>query len=177
MTDNLRAAMPLDVTWVGKCARLFAGREVVYCGADVGDLDRAVRMAEVVAVDPGDPAGVACFPLDAGYPITLHEVNPAELAQSFVESVGKRSVVCETPLHGSVRVYDPEPWKLRGFLQHFSAAVGQLFHAAQVDNLKAGKNLAKVNTRGVSRHAKDALAYGAVAITLNSALAQRLETT
>lgn len=175
MPDNLRAAMPLDVTWLGKCSRLFAGREVLYCGADTGDLDRAVRMAEVIAVDPGDPAGVACFPHDRGYPITLHEVDPAELAQSFVESVGKRAVVCETPLHGAIRVYDTAPWRLRGFLEFFSSAVGQLFYAAQVDNLKAGKNLAKVNTRGVSRHAKDALAYGAVAITLNSTLAARLE--
>lgn len=181
MTEQ-RVAQHLEVRWVGPCARLFAGADVLYLGTDDLALHEAVGGASFIAVDPGKPCGVAIWPLDTGYPISLHEADPTVLADALLgmAQADDLHICCETPLHGAMRVYDPEPWKLRGFLEHFQTARrrarhGNLFIPAQVDWLHAGGNLAKVNTPGVSRHAKDALAYGAVAVTMNGALIARLE--
>ena len=174
--------IPLSVSWQGTPKKLWSGMRIEYCGTDPSWLRQAIYGASLISVDPGKPCGVAIWPYDDRDPITLHEVpDPSEISEAFSQARGAVfHIVCETPLHGAVRVYDPWPWRVRGYLElfqtaHSRARDGNLFVPANVGWLKAGRNIATVSTKNVSRHAKDALAYGAVAVSTNHELRKPFE--
>lgn len=141
----------------------------------------AVKHARVIAVDPGDPCGVAIF--KAGAPVTLHEVTPVTLARSLLadhRGYADLDIVCEQPLSGPVRVYDSEPLRVTGFLKLWHRSVfyeddDALFIDAPVGWLKAGKGLARLkHPAKVSKHALDALRYGVMAVVTHTSISEHL---
>jgi len=181
MTDDprrlaVRAATP-SLEW------LLAGG--VYDHTDeltADQFDRSAHDAHLIAIDPGRPAGVACFSHDLPvYGITLFQVSPEQLSKTLMRfPIGlDLDIVCETPLKGHVRVFDESPWKVRGFVEHWHAAVtshGELFVPAPVGWLKAGEALMPVPpVRSHADHPRDAMRYGVAALALNTELRRRLE--
>lgn len=163
----------LEVRWRGTPKRLWSRLDVIDYGDDPRELRRSMQGATLVGIDPGEPTGVACFPYDSGYPITLHTVATEDLADAVGISTGY-DVVCETPLHGAVRVYDPNPWKVRGFFELTMQQSNRSEHefvAAHTGWLKAGDAVAHVkHIDHDHRHGHDALRYAALGVTIHPRL-------
>lgn len=141
-----------------------------------------VQRAHLIAVDPGDPVGVALFPYDLTLGIELYEMT----AESFTKGLVKFpdgldiDVVCETPLKGANMVYDEHPWKVRGFVEYWHQAAhaehGGMFVPVSVQTLVPARNLITCPpVASGNRHARDAFAYGVVALAMNADLRLRLE--
>lgn len=154
----------LDIAWRESVAWLGEVWE-----GDTRSLGADLRSAEVIAVDPGNPSGVALF---APGSVTLYQVPAAKLAEAVLKAVcagSQLNVVCEKPLHGGVIVHDPWPWKVRGFMELCAKDTGGLFVEAAVSWLKPGADFATIRTPGwtaSSPGTKDALAalrYGTIA--------------
>jgi len=142
----------------------------------------SVQQAHLIAVDPGDPCGVATFGYDlASVGVGLFEVDPTLLAHTLVRcfpSGCELDLVCEAPLFGAVRVYDEWPQKVSGFLElwHHAehAEEGGRYISAPVSWLKPARHFVDVTSSGVSRHAKDALRYGVLATQVHKDVRTRL---
>lgn len=170
MVDG-KLCVELQVAWLGMPDRLWGDMQVLNYGHSGEAFEYAAGIATLIAVDPGDPSGVVCVPYERRFPITLHTISPDDLAHGLLRT-GGYDLVCETPLHGDQRVYDPWPWKVRGFVElltHSRQQNSRVFVPAEVGWLKAGKNIAHVMTSlpHEQRHAKDALAYAAMAVMMS----------
>lgn len=160
--------MTVSVLWnTEELERLFDGYTYTFnelCWAEDGD---------IVAVDPGDPSGVVLV-----HP-PIRKMQIAEISADSIDwhlsyrswsdvELAPYRVICETPLYGAVRVFDPAPWKVRGYLELTYGVIG-----IPVSALKLGKKL--VTIKGVaSPHARDALRYLAVAVSTNEDLRKEL---
>lgn len=152
-----------------------------YTAEGPGSFDLMLEDARILTIDPGAPTGVALFHNDlAGQGIDLFHLTPEAFANGLINHLPASievDFVCETPLHGAVRVFDPWPWRVRGFVELFHQAVfpDDLFVPAMVGWLKPGKSLVKVPpVLGGGDHARDALRYGVVALTQHEKLYNNL---
>lgn len=164
-------ARPIRAEWRPKMLKaVFDGWDVVE--APLGEacqVEHYMGQIAAMAVDPGERNGLALLPFDKSLPVLLADLSDHTLARTVLHARGaaQMNLIVEQPLHGHVRVFDPMPWQVYGFLRNWhevESSAPWSFVRQPVSVLDAGRGLVHVPTQKVSRHSKDALYHLAVAL-------------